>query len=473
MFVPNLILLLPPIAADAKCASSTLEPQGAYEEGGTVVVGMSNISDLTSALELSTGKAGGGAAEGGAFDPAVVKLLAMSYVLEQPTADMHGGEVTTSTTNSAVLDAEAAFLRNEKVALHAGLIGHGAIMSSFASLVRLLTQPPSINIGPLSLCTNISGAADSSSLPSMPAAASTMTASDDPFRALAQASIRDLLSELLDVGDCQHFVVCFEILRRCALLDGISESGKSKTVTSTSTSTTTTANTPSSDSSPTITHPSHAPNQTDGSRAGFSLEPTPTSQLLSDLRVREAYLSYIDILSRLGLFNATNDLIVASKDPYISDLSKKGVRLKVGCGNCGKEIAADQASVNTAGMSVISALWCPRCLRCSDSCAVCMKPVMGLFRWCPICSHGGHAECIDEWFRRGSCNDPTSTYSTTSNVTNTTTTSVRNASVIGRRLRKKRGYECGPLGLSKVSVHSFCAAGCGHKCLAMDEHPSA
>jgi hypothetical protein len=265
------------IAADSQHAMS--EPHSSLEEGGVVVVGMANINDLSSALELSTGKAGGGAAEGGAFDPAVVKLLAMSFVLEHSGNSPGIGE-------GRVLDAETAFLHNERVALNAGLVGHGAIMSSFASLVRLLTQPSM-------------GAGTNSTLDASYAEGSA-SVSEDPFRALALSSIRDLLSELLDVGDCQHFVVCFEILRRCSLLDGIAGPGKPKGASN--------SNTPATTSEPplsaTTAQPTNAAaavnsQSTMGSvrpedRKTFCLEPTPTSQLLSDLRVREAYLSYID-----------------------------------------------------------------------------------------------------------------------------------------------------------------------------------
>jgi hypothetical protein len=66
-------------------------------------------------------------------------------------------------------------------------------------------------------------------------------------------------------------------------------------------------------------------------------------------------------------------------------------------------------------------------------------------------------ECIDDWFRRMS----------SSGISKATAR--RNASSINRRIRAKKGYLCGPLGLSEVNAHSFCPAGCGHKCLAMDE----
>jgi hypothetical protein len=71
--------------------------------------------------------------------------------------------------------------------------------------------------------------------------------------------------------------------------------------------------------------------------------------------------------------------------------------MQVGCAKCGKEVAADQVSGNA---TAITTIFCGKCRRSAGRCVLCQKPVLGLFRWCPICSHGGHKECIDEWFSR-------------------------------------------------------------------------
>lgn len=335
------------------------------ERGGTIAVGLSRISDLQAAHKISTT----GAAEGGAFDPAIISLLASSYVL---------GEFGTKGNQShaqGFLWAIEALEFNHRIAFDAGLNGHASILSSVASLIRLLNRSEAMNKPGIPLGNNM--------------ILFSAVAVEDPFRLLALSSLRDLLSELLDSGDCQHFVVCFEILRRNGLLVGICESFQpiqSSSVAS------------AADATPANRATSGVNNDDISNRAVATppLVPSP-SRLLSALRVREAYLAYIDILSRLGLFTAANDLIKSSEDPYISELSKKGIRLKVGCAKCGKEVSADQ--ISGVDVTAITSIFCGKCQRSAGRCVLCHKPVLGLFKWCPICSHGGHKECIEQWFR--------------------------------------------------------------------------
>jgi hypothetical protein len=36
--------------------------------------------------------------------------------------------------------------------------------------------------------------------------------------------------------------------------------------------------------------------------------------------------------------------------------------------------------------------------RCAGLCVLCQKPVTRLLQWCPICGHGGHSACLQQWF---------------------------------------------------------------------------
>ena len=56
------------------------QPGQDAEQGGVIETGLSRISDLAIAHRITTGSVGG-AAEGGAFDPAIITLLASSYTL--------------------------------------------------------------------------------------------------------------------------------------------------------------------------------------------------------------------------------------------------------------------------------------------------------------------------------------------------------------------------------------------------------
>ena len=151
---------------------------------------------------------------------------------------------------------------------------------------------------------------------------------------------RDLLTELIDCGDCQHFVTCCEIFRE---IDG-----------------------------------------------GSTLQRLTSK--IGDLRVREGYVAYLDMLNRLQLFVLANAFIKNSSDSYISRMSRGGVILRSGCAQCGKEL-------NGEGLNSISAsTWCQKCRKCAGLCVVCQRPVRGLLHWCPVCGHGGHLECTAQWF---------------------------------------------------------------------------
>jgi hypothetical protein len=147
--------------------------------------------------------------------------------------------------------------------------------------------------------------------------------------------IASLLSELLEGGDCQHFVVMCEVLRKAAILDEVCLRGK-----------------------------------------------------ITEFRVRRTYLAYLDLLTKLQLFCEANEIIKASADSYISSLSKQGVEIHTRCAKCGKELTEKSSTA-----------WCLKCARCVCMCMLCNKPVRGLLHWCPVCGHGGHLECTKQWFK--------------------------------------------------------------------------
>lgn len=148
--------------------------------------------------------------------------------------------------------------------------------------------------------------------------------------------IGTLLSELLEGGDVQHFIVACEILRTGSVLPEICQAAN-----------------------------------------------------LTETRVQRGYLVYLDLLTKLGLFCEANDLLKASDDKYLSTLNKAGVQVGIKCATCGKELSSETATG-----------WCERCARCVSVCVVCNRPATGLVHWCPLCAHGGHLACTQRWFQQ-------------------------------------------------------------------------
>ena len=277
------------------------DDQNFVDETGTVYVGLADISDLNQSQKIRSKRG----AEAGAFDPAMVCLLAKSYSL---------GDVSIITDNSTNKKNPVllACEQNLQVATASGLRDKAAI---WATVLTLLPNDP-LTIPPSS----------DSSITAVPSFDGV------PFTIELLGSI---LKELLENGDCQHFVVLCELLQRTGLLR---ESLKSANI--------------------------------------------------SDIRRQEGYISYLDILAKLQLFCAANSIIKASDSENISRLSMQGVVMHTACSRCNKELPDN-----------VSSSWCVKCKNNASLCMLCQRPVRGLMQWCPVCAHGGHLDCAKLWFK--------------------------------------------------------------------------
>ena len=300
---------------------------------GQVFVGLANIRTFSSANEISHGLKGGGA-EGGAFDPAIISLLAKNYVLgnEETQIEMNKFEeelnffkddyfdsVETDISESLVR-AKSACLNNLHVARSVGLKEHALYWEALLNLMPALIESNHHN--------------ESKNIFSL--------TPDFPIY-LATDLVASQLKEFLDKGDCQHFVAFSEVLRNCQLISVVLSS------------------------SPEIT----------------------------SLKQREAYMMYLDTLKKLELFNEANVILKFSNDEYLSQLNRASTLLHINCAKCGKEIS-DGTTVSTEPNS--SGSWCNKCKITVGLCMFCYRLVSGVYIWCPVCSHGGHKECLKKWF---------------------------------------------------------------------------
>ena len=161
---------------------------------------------------------------------------------------------------------------------------------------------------------------------------------------LSKRLLGNILNELLEQGDCQSFVVCCEILRREQCLDSVSVSRLQE-----------------------------------GYLAYIGIHFLCTLVLS---------LIYLDLLRRFKLFTTSTSLLKNSEDAYLSRMSKSDVMIYTSCSDCGKEIP-----------ETLSTPWCSKCHK-TPLCILCAKPVRGLLHWCPVCSHGGHVDCMKLWYSR-------------------------------------------------------------------------
>ncbi|OAJ44925.1 hypothetical protein BDEG_28105 [Batrachochytrium dendrobatidis JEL423] len=110
-------------------------------------------------------------------------------------------------------------------------------------------------------------------------------------------------------------------------------------------------------------------------------------------RAEACFWAYIDLLQRYRLWNLAVEIIGACPFLSLRKLNQESTEIHTSCPRCLKPILPSSAS---PGWS------CEKCCKQLDGCVICRQPVRGLFTWNQRCSHGGHAHCLQEWYRYNS-----------------------------------------------------------------------
>ena len=296
---------------------SSFPEAAAVGQQGQIFLGLANINFVEEAHDIR--KKQGHGAEGGVFDPAMMSILARSYQL--------GSKSVASVGNGAVSACEHNLQVAKKAGLHcrAGLWATAlSILSSMQALgtpiVPDFYKDQSKDVGVSAAFSNAFPHSGSNMPPTIP---------------FGVEILGSLLQELLEGGDCQHFVVLCEVLKYAGL--GL-------------------------------------------------LDRVCATTDISVMQRREVYLAYFELLGHLKLFTCVNFIVKDSNEEYISRVSRQGVNMHTSCAKCGKELPD--------GIP-----WCKKCSCCAAICSLCHCPVRGLMHWCPICGHGGHLECMKLWFK--------------------------------------------------------------------------
>ena len=223
------------------------EIENANAATGHVYVGLADISGLENAADIRQIRG----AEAGVFDPALMKILAKKYSLGEAGTGTGSGtmdefSIPDSNSGDNESDVARACRINLAVATQAGLKCRSAVWSTVLTLI-----PKNVSIVNNNFCSSSSvktvqtpGGANSiqNSVPhgtvidkeqsvsvSISNNANINNNNSDnadkinnwnqeeqvPF---ASELLGDILLELLEGGDCQHFTVLCEILRRAGLL---------------------------------------------------------------------------------------------------------------------------------------------------------------------------------------------------------------------------------------------------------------
>ena len=109
------------------------------------------------------------------------------------------------------------------------------------------------------------------------------------------------------------------------------------------------------------------------------------SDEISPVVKEEWFLAYLELLSRLQLWDVSTKVIKLSNIPTIMILNQDSTGINTICGGCNKPLTSNRG------------WFCNRCSKSSASCSICHLPVKGLYAWCQGCGHGGHLVHIQEW----------------------------------------------------------------------------
>ena len=197
--------------ADSTAKGPVPEEQGPVGTGH-VFIGVAEILDL----EMAAGIRAARGAEAGVFDPALVKLLAKSYSLGEAEAN----STTPSQAGSAasLSDVAKACKHNLDVAAAAGLKCRSAVWSSVLTLLPL-PQPVTVTSHTI---PDLATASRDRIFNSSSSGSGSVEESQVPF---ASELLGAILLELLEGGDCQHFTVLCELLKRAGLLEAATGAG--------------------------------------------------------------------------------------------------------------------------------------------------------------------------------------------------------------------------------------------------------
>jgi len=339
---------------------------------GHVTVGLATIESLEMSLEILRKNAWQGA-EAGPFDPAIIRLLAQQYRVgsrceeakfqtEEPF-NMTGSDDSSTHASPAFVLGACAY--NRRIALAAGLMNHAALWESIAIIIPALV-PPSVRTVAAGLMATDGGLVGEGSRDMIE---------------FTRDLLASILLELLDGGDCQHFVVCCELLFNGGMLVIPALPTKDNDGE---------ASIDGAGYAPVLTPQHQDETEVGGGGSGKVSTGEEESHFpmvltaINDTRKREAYLAYLNLLTQLRLFAEANALVSDSDDPYLTAMSRHGVSVHHACSKCGKEV--ETGSV------------CARCVRNVALCSLCHEPVRGLHNWCPVCSHGSHLKCAELWF---------------------------------------------------------------------------
>ncbi|KAK6539252.1 SEA (Seh1-associated) complex subunit [Orbilia ellipsospora] len=120
---------------------------------------------------------------------------------------------------------------------------------------------------------------------------------------------------------------------------------------------------------------------------------------------------YVELLHRFKLYVPAAEVIKATTVEHVRSQALTNTFIHLSCGNCNAPMmsvgggATAPAAPSTEGepatvrgASYKGSLYCESCSRMADGCMVCHQIVRGRWSMCQGCCHGGHDDCLRDWY---------------------------------------------------------------------------
>ncbi|KAI1785177.1 hypothetical protein LXA43DRAFT_929347 [Ganoderma leucocontextum] len=210
-------------------------------------------------------------------------------------------------------------------------------------------------------------------------------------------------------------------------------------------------------------------------------------------RIARFVEAYIEILSRLRLHTCAAYIRKFANVDAVRVTTSMSTTIYTSCGKCRKPIIKPAGPIVHAGRPGGSYAYCLQCHNSITKCAICHLPVRSLMFQCPVCMHGGHQDCYEEYYSRrppdevppppvppsiraGRSSEVGTPHGRALSRTNSAYT-VDGESDDGTSTQGDGEGTTGSWGsgrgvmvsLPNVVLGRLCAAGCGHHCWAVDD----
>ncbi|OCH91390.1 WD40 repeat-like protein [Obba rivulosa] len=125
----------------------------------------------------------------------------------------------------------------------------------------------------------------------------------------------------------------------------------------------------------------------------------PKELKVSKARTLRFVEAYIEVLNRLRLHTAAAYMRKFVDADEIRALTSTQTTVYTACSKCRKAIIVPLTALKRAGKPGGSYAFCQTCRTATTVCTVCHLPVRALVLACPVCSHGGHPDCLQKYYR--------------------------------------------------------------------------